>query len=77
MCAGSFLVLLDVTIVNVTLPNMRSGLHAGVAFGALAGNPAHAHRFVTGMHTAAAVGAAIWLVVAAVAGVVIQGRLRP
>src|SRR5437764_5096202 len=31
MCVGYFLVLLDVTIVNVALPHMRSGLHASVA----------------------------------------------
>jgi MFS transporter, DHA2 family, methylenomycin A resistance protein len=31
MCAGYFLVLLDVTIVNVALPSIRTGLHAGVA----------------------------------------------
>ena len=31
MCAGYFLVLLDVTIVNVALPSIRSGLQAGVA----------------------------------------------
>jgi len=31
MCAGYFLVLLDVTIVNVALPKIASGLHAGVS----------------------------------------------
>jgi MFS transporter, DHA2 family, methylenomycin A resistance protein len=31
MCAGYFLVLLDVTIVNVALPSIRTGLDAGVA----------------------------------------------
>lgn len=31
MCAGMFLVLLDVTIVNVALPSIARGLHAGVA----------------------------------------------
>jgi DHA2 family methylenomycin A resistance protein-like MFS transporter len=31
MCAGMFLVLLDVTVVNVALPSIRSGLAAGVA----------------------------------------------
>jgi MFS transporter, DHA2 family, methylenomycin A resistance protein len=31
MCAGYFLVLLDVTIVNVALPSIASGLRAGVA----------------------------------------------
>src|SRR5436305_3408489 len=31
MCAGYFLVLLDVTIVNVALPRLGSGLHAGVS----------------------------------------------
>src|SRR5437588_3382291 len=31
MCAGYFLVLLDVTIVNVALPRIGSGLHAGVS----------------------------------------------
>ncbi len=31
MCAGYFLVLLDVTIVNVALPRIQSGLHAGVS----------------------------------------------
>src|SRR3954447_24287434 len=31
MCVGYFLVLLDVTIVNVALPHIRSGLHASVA----------------------------------------------
>src|SRR5215212_9295911 len=30
MCAGYFLVLLDVTIVNVALPKIGSGLDAGV-----------------------------------------------
>src|SRR5919206_1391970 len=31
MCAGYFLVLLDVTIVNVALPHIGAGLHAGVS----------------------------------------------
>jgi DHA2 family methylenomycin A resistance protein-like MFS transporter len=31
MCAGYFLVLLDVTIVNVALPRIAAGLHAGVS----------------------------------------------
>jgi MFS transporter, DHA2 family, methylenomycin A resistance protein len=31
MCAGYFLVLLDVTIVNVALPRIGAGLHAGVS----------------------------------------------
>jgi MFS transporter, DHA2 family, methylenomycin A resistance protein len=31
MCAGYFLVLLDVTIVNVALPRIGSALHAGVS----------------------------------------------
>src|SRR5918911_289076 len=31
MCAGYFLVLLDVTIVNVALPSIRSALDASVA----------------------------------------------
>jgi MFS transporter, DHA2 family, methylenomycin A resistance protein len=31
MCAGYFLVLLDVTIVNVALPSIARGLHAGVS----------------------------------------------
>jgi len=31
MCAGMFLVLLDVTIVNVALPRISAGLHLGVA----------------------------------------------
>jgi DHA2 family methylenomycin A resistance protein-like MFS transporter len=31
MCAGYFLVLLDVTIVNVALPRIQTGLHAGVS----------------------------------------------
>jgi DHA2 family methylenomycin A resistance protein-like MFS transporter len=31
MCAGYFLVLLDVTIVNVALPRIQAGLHAGVS----------------------------------------------
>jgi DHA2 family methylenomycin A resistance protein-like MFS transporter len=31
MCAGYFLVLLDITIVNVALPRMGSALHAGVS----------------------------------------------
>ncbi len=31
MCAGMFLVLLDVTIVNVALPSIGRGLHADVA----------------------------------------------
>ncbi len=31
MCAGYFLVLLDVTIVNVALPRIGTGLHAGVS----------------------------------------------
>jgi len=31
MCAGMFLVLLDVTIVNVALPRVAAGLHLGVA----------------------------------------------
>src|SRR5256714_794701 len=31
MCAGYFLVLLDVTIVNVALPQIGAGLHAGVS----------------------------------------------
>src|SRR4051794_7597824 len=31
MCAGYFLVLLDVTIVNVALPHIRLGLHTSVA----------------------------------------------
>ncbi|MDQ2709583.1 MAG: MFS transporter, partial [Actinomycetota bacterium] len=31
MCVGYFLVLLDVTIVNVALPSIDTGLHAGVA----------------------------------------------
>jgi MFS transporter, DHA2 family, methylenomycin A resistance protein len=31
MCAGYFLVLLDVTIVNVALPHIGSGLHASVS----------------------------------------------
>src|SRR5437588_11422953 len=31
MCAGYFLVLLDVTIVNVALPRIGSGLHASVS----------------------------------------------
>src|SRR5947209_18921835 len=31
MCVGYFLVLLDVTIVNVALPRIGSGLHANVS----------------------------------------------
>src|SRR5437868_3050583 len=31
MCVGYFLVLLDVTIVNIGLPRIGSGLHAGVS----------------------------------------------
>jgi DHA2 family methylenomycin A resistance protein-like MFS transporter len=31
MCAGYFLVLLDVTVVNVALPRIGAGLHAGVS----------------------------------------------
>ena len=31
MCVGYFLVLLDVTIVNVALPHVGAGLHAGVS----------------------------------------------
>src|SRR5919204_4917034 len=31
MCAGYFLVLLDVTIVNVALPSIGSSTHAGVS----------------------------------------------
>src|SRR5436305_9292689 len=31
MCVGYFLVLLDVTIVNVALPRIGSGRHAGVS----------------------------------------------
>src|SRR3954470_23327141 len=31
MCAGYFLVLLDVTIVNVALPHVGAGLDAGVS----------------------------------------------
>ena len=31
MCVGMFLVLLDVTIVNVALPSIAAGLHGGVA----------------------------------------------
>src|SRR5947199_3083666 len=31
MCAGYFLVLLDVTIVNVALPRIGTGIHAGVS----------------------------------------------
>lgn len=31
MCAGCFLVLLDVTIVNVALPEIGSGLGTGVS----------------------------------------------
>jgi DHA2 family methylenomycin A resistance protein-like MFS transporter len=31
MCVGMFLVLLDVTVVNVALPAIGAGLHAGVA----------------------------------------------
>src|SRR3954453_1068763 len=31
MCVGYFLVLLDVTIVNVALPQIGAGLHAGVS----------------------------------------------
>src|SRR5436309_9068149 len=31
MCVGYFLVLLDVTIVNVALPRIGSGLHASVS----------------------------------------------
>jgi MFS transporter, DHA2 family, methylenomycin A resistance protein len=31
MCAGYFLVLLDVTIVNVALPHIGAGLHTGVS----------------------------------------------
>lgn len=31
MCVGYFLVLLDVTVVNVALPSIRTGLHPSVA----------------------------------------------
>ncbi|MER6796789.1 MFS transporter, partial [Amycolatopsis mediterranei] len=31
MCAGMFLVQLDVTVVNVALPAIGTGLHAGLA----------------------------------------------
>ena len=31
MCVGMFLVLLDVTVVNVALPRLRADLGAGVA----------------------------------------------
>src|SRR5437588_10505709 len=31
MCVGYFLVLLDVTIVNVALPRIGSGLHASIS----------------------------------------------
>src|SRR5436309_15569407 len=31
MCVGYFLVLLDVTIVNVALPQIRTGLHTRIA----------------------------------------------
>lgn len=31
MCAGMFLVLLDVTVVNVAIPAITTGLHTGTA----------------------------------------------
>ena len=31
MCAGMFLVLLDVTVVNVAIPAITAGLHASTA----------------------------------------------
>ena len=80
MCAGLFLVQLDVTIVSVTLPRLpgtvaiitrsfpeereRARAIGIAAFGALAGSPA-AREFLGGMHVAALIAALLYLGAAA------------
>ncbi|KQW07114.1 hypothetical protein ASD08_05910 [Streptomyces sp. Root369] len=64
MCAGYFLVLLDVTVVNV-------------GAGAVAGQPGDQARFLRGFHAVALGSACLYAAAAALALTLLPGALTP